>query len=430
MRIAVVGYGVEGRAAVEYWRPRGDIVVHDRKDVELPPDVEGRTGADYLRGLDEADLIVRAPGVHPSALPSGPQVTSVIGEFLAECPVPVIGVTGTQGKGTTCTAIAAILGASGRRVFLGGNIGVPPLQFLPELADGDVVVLELSNMQLIDLKRSPRIAVVLPVTPDHLNWHPDIEEYYAAKTSIAAYQGPGDTVFFAAGNPVAERVAAAGAGRKVPFGVPEGVHAADGAIHDGTTRLLDLADSPLLGAHNVANLTAAVAATFDLLGRDTALLREGVRAIKPLPHRLEPAGESGGVAYVNDSLSTTPETARAAMAAFPGPKVMIFGGSSKGLAFEALAEAVAKENIRGIVIIGEVGPRIAAALDEAGITGHTVADGPMTEVVAKAAAMARPGDTVLLSPACASFGDFRDYADRGNQFKAAVQELIGQEPTG
>jgi UDP-N-acetylmuramoylalanine--D-glutamate ligase len=308
-------------------------------------------------------------------------------------------------------------------VFLGGNIGVPPLEFLPQLADGDLVVLELSNMQLIDLTVSPHVAVVLPVTPDHLNWHPDIDEYYAAKTSIAAYQKPGDVVAYAARNPVAAKIAEAGEGRKVPFGVPERVHAEAGGIYDGTTRLLDLSDSPLLGEHNARNLTAAVAATFDLLGRDAALLREGVRAIEPLAHRLEPAGEAGGVTYVNDSLSTTPETARAAMAAFPVPKVMIFGGSSKGLSFAALAEAVAKEDIRGIVLVGEVGPRIAAALDEAGIGGHVTVDGPMTEIVAKAAALARPGDAVLLSPACASFGDYKNYADRGDQFKAAVRAL-------
>lgn len=424
MRIAVVSYGVEGRAAVEYWRPLGDIVVHDRQDVELPDDVERRTGKDYLTDLDEVDLIVRGPGVRPETLPKDKPVTSVIREFMEKCPVPIIGVTGTQGKGTTCTAIAAIMRTAGYRVFLGGNIGVPPLTFLPQLKTGDLVVLELSNMQLIDLTISPQTAVILPVTPDHLNWHTHIEEYYSAKTPIAAHQSAQDTVIFDARNPVATDIASSSPGRKVPFGIPEGIHTQAGGIYLADSRLIDVADIPLRGEHNVNNVMAAAAATYDLLNQDTKLLNAGIMAIQPLPHRLEVVGEVAGVTYVNDSLSTTPETARAAMAAFPGPKVMIFGGSTKGLAFEVLAESVAKENIRGVILIGDDGPRIAAAFDDIGFQSYSYAPGPMSEVVAKAAALAQSGDAVLLSPACASFGDYKNYADRGDQFKAAVHALV------
>jgi UDP-N-acetylmuramoylalanine--D-glutamate ligase len=426
MRVAVVGYGVEGRAAVEYWGAQGhDLVVHDRRaDPDVPPGVDVRTGPRYLDGLAEADLVVRSPGIRPDALPPDVPVTSVVAEFLARCPAPVTGVTGTKGKGATSTAIAAVAAAAGRRVHLGGNIGTVPLAFLPRIRPDDLVVLELSSFQLMDLTVSPHVAVVLSVTPDHQNWHRDLEEYHEAKAQIAAHQGPDDTVVYVADSPVAARIAAASRGRRLPVGRPEGVEVRDGAIRLAGRELLRTADVPLLGPHNLVNVAAAVAAVHDQVGGDVESVRAGVRSLRPLPHRLSVVGAVRGVTYVDDSCSTTPETAAAAMASFDSPQVLVLGGSTKGVPFEPLAAAVARTDVRAVLLVGAEAPRIAAALDAVGVPYEHV-PGPMTAVVDRAAALARPGDVVLLSPACASFGDFRDYADRGQQFVAAVRGLTG-----
>jgi UDP-N-acetylmuramoylalanine--D-glutamate ligase len=425
--VAVVGYGVEGRAAVAYWsrlRLGHDVTVcAPTLSEQLPDGVASRVGPTYLDGIDAFDFIVRSPGVRPDLLPPDGNVTSVTREFLERCPGLVIGVTGTQGKGTTCTAIASILRAAGRTVFVGGNIGTPPLDYLEKAGADDIVVLELSNFQLVDAPVSPRVAVVLAVTPDHLNWHADLEEYYAAKTSIAAHQRPDDLVVYDAENPVAARIASASPARKVAFGVEDGFHVRDGRIRRGSTVLVDRADIPLRGEHNLRNLTAAVATVYDLVGGDTEALVSGIRSLRPLPHRLQPIAEIEGVLYVNDSLSTTPETTRAAIAAYPEPKVLILGGSSKGLSFEPLAEAIASADIRALLLTGDDAPRIASALDAVGVRDYEILDGSMSDIVKRAAEMARPGDVVLLSPACASFDRYRDYADRGEQFAAAVTAL-------
>ncbi|WP_344076810.1 UDP-N-acetylmuramoyl-L-alanine--D-glutamate ligase [Luedemannella helvata] len=424
MRIAVVGYGVEGRAAVDYWLDKGDVTVCAPKlDTDTPEGVAIRVGPDYLAGLNEFDLVVRSPGVRPDLIPPGIATTSVIREFLRACPAPVIGVTGTQGKGTTCTAITSILRAAGQRVFLAGNIGVPPLTFLSGVRADDWVVLEISNFQLMDCSSSPHISVVLPITPDHVNWHTELSEYYESKAPIAAFQNPNDVIVFRADNPIASGIAARSPGRPVPVGRPDGFNVRESGIFRGQTRIVDVADVHLLGRHNLENIAAAVAATHDIVGGDPSVIQAGVRTLEPLPHRLAPVGEVDGVLYVNDSLSTTPETSRAAMAAFTAPKVVILGGSSKGVTYETLAEAVMTCGVRRALVVGQDGPAIASALHAHGFTDYELVEGPMSAIVNRAASVAYPGDVVLLSPACASLDNYRNYADRGDQFIAAVGSL-------
>jgi UDP-N-acetylmuramoylalanine--D-glutamate ligase len=423
MRVAVVGFGVEGKAAVDYWRACGDhVVVHERSGpVDVPAGVA--LADDYLAGLDAVDLIVRSPGVRPETLPVNVPTTSVVGEFMARCPAPIIGVTGTKGKGTTATAITSIVRAAGRQVFVGGNIGATPLTMLPRIQPDDLVVLELSSFQLMDLRVSPQVAVVLAVTPDHLNWHRDMAEYEQAKSSIARYQSPDDLVVYAADNPPAARIATASPARHLPVGDPDGVHLRDGAIYLRNTRVIEVGDVPLPGEHNRINIAAAIAATHDLAGGDHEVIRSGVRGIEALPHRLQVVAICNGVTWVDDSLSTTPQTTIAAMAAFDGPKVLILGGSTKGVSFDGLAQTITNASIRAILLTGAEAPRIATALDTAGVTGYEHIPGPMTDIVARAAHHAWPGDVVLLSPACSSVGDYRNYADRGDQFTAAIHAL-------
>lgn len=356
--------------------------------------------------LSDFDVLVRSPGVRPDRLPPSVPTTSVIREFLHRCPVPVIGVTGTQGKGTTCTALASIIRATGRRAFVGGNIGTPPLEFLPQLEPGDIVVLELSNLQLIDATKSPDVAVVLAITPDHLNWHRDLDEYLAAKESITRYQSPDDVVVYDTNSAPAARIAGMSSGRKVGVGESAGIHVSQGGIWRGQTELIHKGGIHLRGTHNASNFAfaAAIEAIADITLDE---IRCGIDNVAPLPHRLCPVGTVAGVTYVNDSLSTTPETTRAAIAAYEEPKILILGGSSKGLDYSVLARELTKVEVR-------------RALDSAGYANYEVTDEDLASVVAKASKTARSGDVVLLSPACASFDRYRNYADRGDQFIAAV----------
>ncbi|SDY01345.1 UDP-N-acetylmuramoylalanine--D-glutamate ligase [Saccharopolyspora shandongensis] len=212
-------------------------------------------------------------------------------------------------------------------MFVGGNIGTPPLAFLAELRSDDVVVLELSSFQLIDLPFSPHIVVVLSVTPDHLNWHQDFDEYQQAKTAIAAHQSPSDLVVYVTENPVAAAIAATSPARRLPVGRPDGVHVHDEALHLCSTRIIDVAEVPLPGAHNLVNIGAAIAATAALVENDPSVIRAGIQTIEPLPHRLQTIAIRQGVTWVDDSLSTTPQTTMAAMAAFDRPQVLLLGGS-------------------------------------------------------------------------------------------------------
>ncbi|WP_158566806.1 UDP-N-acetylmuramoyl-L-alanine--D-glutamate ligase [Actinomadura craniellae] len=425
LRVAVIGHGVEGQAAVEYWRAQGHAVVIHERSGTVEPYGGVEVADEYLAGVESAELIVRSPSVRPDSLPTGIPVTSVIGEFMKRCPARVIGVTGTNGKGTTATAATAILRAAGRTAFVAGNIGTPPLSLLSRIKAEDVVVLELSSFQLMDLTLSPQVAVVLPITPDHLNWHHDLTEYEQAKAAIAAFQSRQDIVVYAADSPPAARIAALSrAQRRVPLGRPEGMDIRPNGIYLGGEQVVDARDVTLPGRHNLFNIAAAVAVTYDLVHGDLDAVRTGVRAMEGLPHRLQTVAIAGGVRWVDDSLSTTPQSTLAATDAYDGPKVLILGGSSKGVSFEDLAAGLRERQVRAVLLIGEEAPHIAAALDAAGVHGYEHAPGPMADLVARAAAVARPGDTVLLSPACAAVGEYRDYADRGKQFDEAIRRRV------
>lgn len=411
MKIGVVGYGAEGKSAEAYFRARGD-------------DVAILTTDDELAGYD---LLIRSPGVHPAKLPEGAQVSSVTNEFLEQCPAPIYGVTGTKGKGTTSSLLAASLKEAGLTVHLGGNIGVPALDLLPQIQPDDVVVLELSSFQLIDARRSPHVAVCLMVAPEHLDYHADEEEYWDAKGNIFAHQSPSDVAVYNADNQQSFILASTSAASKVPYDasgrVQEGAHVRDEAIWYADTRICSVSDVALLGRHNLQNVCAAVAAAWHDT-QDVAAITRAIKSFKGLPFRLQDVGMVDGVRYVNDSIGTTPESAIAAAQAFDEPKVMILGGSDKGSNYVAMAHEIVKGNVTGVVLIGQMADVIAGELE---IVGYPAAQvqraASMTEAVAKARAVAQPGSVVLLSPACASFGMFTGYKDRGEQFNAAVSAL-------
>jgi len=431
LHVALVGYSLEGHAAYEYYRARGaTITICDMNtELDIPTGAATQLGEGYLADLDRFDVIVRTAGLPPRLiLEQNPDVshkiTTVINEFLRVCPTRnVIGVTGTKGKGTTSSLIAGMLKAAGQQVFLGGNIGLPPLTFLDELTADSWVVLELSSFQLIDLRYSPHLAVCLMVVPEHLNWHEDMDEYTGAKAHLFAQQTSDDVAVYFAENSLSREIASAGAGQKLPY------YRSPGAFVNGNLITIDGQDVcttdelQLLGAHNWQNACAAVTAVWQAGIRDIAAMRSTLTSFSGLEHRLEFVRELNGVCYYDDSFGTTPETAIVALQAFQQPKIVILGGSDKGAQYDELARAVAAGNVRHALLIGDQAGRIQTALEAAGFHDFAPGGETMTEMIAAARAAAQPGDIVLLSTGCASFGLFLNYKDRGNQFKSAVQAL-------
>lgn len=447
-KIAVLGLGIEGTAAATFLTEhKGKVTVFDERpmaslDREFVQKAK-EVGADLVVGKPFTDLssfhvIVRSPGI-PKTLPvilkaqeKGVLITSQTKLFFDLCPCPIIGVTGTKGKGTTSTLIYRMLKQAGKDAFLGGNIGTPPLGFLDHLHPNSVVVLELSSFQLHDIHKSPHIAVMLMIVPEHLNYHDGVGDYIEAKRNILRYQKSED---FAILNrdyiPTHESDVYTNA---TVFqvsrerGVTEGCFVKDGAIwlrkmgHE--KKIIDTASVVLPGVHNLENVCAAVMAA-DLTGVNREDMVAVLTTFKGLEHRLELVGEYRGVSYYDDSFSTTPETAIAAIQSFSSPEILILGGSSKESDFTELGQVIAEaKNIKAIIGIGEEWNKIKSSIK--GLPVHVLllegADS-MQKVVKAASALATKGDIVLLSPACASFDMFKNYKERGNLFKDEVKKL-------
>ncbi|HET8708667.1 MAG TPA: UDP-N-acetylmuramoyl-L-alanine--D-glutamate ligase, partial [Candidatus Saccharimonadales bacterium] len=421
----------EGKATYDYLKRMGghDMTICDQKtDISVPAGVKSQLGSGYLKNLDEFDVVVRTAGLQPAKiLAANPgieeRITTHINLFFGGTPTfNIIGVTGTKGKGTTSSLITAMLQAVGKDVQLGGNIGVPPLTFLDKLTKDSWVVLELSSFQLIDLRYSPHIAACLMIVPEHLNWHADFEEYITAKAQLFAHQKKDDMAVYFAENDASKQIAASGKGRKIPYFAPPGAYIEDGNIMIDGQVVCPTGELRLLGKHNWQNVCAAVTVIWQIT-QDIVAMRKVLTTFSGLEHRLEFVREVDDVRYYDDSFGTTPETAMVAIEAFPGPKVVILGGSDKGAGYDELARTVAAGNVRTALIIGETGPAIKAALQKAGFTAMQDGGNTMPEIVKNASAAAKSGDVVLLSTACASFDLFENYKDRGNQFKTAVKKL-------
>ena len=432
MKIAIVGYGLQGQSAYYYWRsPDNEITVCDRDEsLELPEDVQAQLGVYYLHRLDRFDLIVRSPSVHPKDIVEQnsedilKKVTTVTNEFIKVCPTRnIIGVTGTKGKGTTSTLIAKMLEASGMSVHLGGNIGIPPLDLLKnDIELEDWVVLELANFQLIDLQVSPHIAVCLMVVPEHLDWHADTDEYYNAKSQLFRHQTSDDFSIYNGHNKNSQRIASTGKGWKVPYMDKPGAIVENGNIVIDDQIVCQTSEVNLLGSHNLENACAAVTAVWKIT-QNIEAMKKVLTTFTGLEHRLELVRELDGVKYYDDSFGTTPETSIVAMQAFKEPKILILGGSDKGASYYDLAQAVKNSNVRKVLLIGEQADRIQDALTEAGFTDYQPGGDNMTEIIDNAHSLAQNSDVVLLSTGCASFGMFKNYKDRGEQFQTAVNAL-------
>jgi UDP-N-acetylmuramoylalanine--D-glutamate ligase len=447
-KIAVIGTGLEGLSSAEFFSKQGACVfVLDQKgEDEIEKEkLEKIThfakkfigGNDYLKNLSGYDLIVRSPGVRRDlseiidAEKKGTIVTSQTKLFFDACPGKIIGVTGTKGKGTTSSLIYDILKEAGKEVFLAGNIGKPPLDLIDGISEKSLVVLELSSFQLIDLEKSPHIAVVLMITSEHLDWHKSSEEYVKAKGSIVKFQTENDFAVINADFEKSKRIGNLSKAKKYYFStkskVERGTFVENDRIFiagDELREFLNTREVKIPGEHNLQNITAAVTVA-DVLGVQIEKIKKAVLEFKGLPHRLEFVGDKNGISFYNDSASTNPETAIAAIRSFKNPKILILGGSSKNSDFKELGRIIAAENVKAVILIGEEAKRIKQSIKEANFGGQIVEGiGQMRDIVSKAFELAGDGDIVILSPACASFDQYKNYSDRGEKFKLAISGLI------
>lgn len=435
MDVVIAGYGVEGRASYDYWRALGHAVaVADERDelTNTPDDAHTIVGANAFNELGGFDLIIRSPGVSPAKLPYGDKVWSATNEFFAKCPAPIIGVTGTKGKGTTASLITSILRAADKTVHLVGNIGEPALAVLPTIQSSDIVVYELSSFQLWDAKKSPHIAVVLGIEPDHLDVHTDFNEYLAAKANIRRCQDLDDVCYYHPTNEFARQIAMTGdwpedeqeqqawRAQALRYATHESVYAQDGNFMARGSVICSTSAVQLPGEFNIENACAAISAARNFTV-DNQAIEQGLRAFTGLPHRLKFVAEKAGVNYYDDSIATTPGSAIAAMNSFHEPKVLILGGSDKGADYRLVVDA-AKATGTTVLAIGQTGQHIYQLCQTAGVAAEYEA-GTMPEVVAHAAQLAARGSVVLLSPASASFDQYKSYSDRGDQFIAAIEGL-------
>jgi UDP-N-acetylmuramoylalanine--D-glutamate ligase len=435
----VIGLAREGLDLSRFLATHGgSVVVTDRKSPDELDDavaqlqdvqVTYRLGGHSTEDLDGVDVVYASPGVPPEhpileeARRRGIQLSSLVELFFALCPVPILGITGSAGKSTTTSLIGDIFAAADRDVFVGGNIGRPLLGKLEHMSPASWVVMELSSFQLEPLQVSPHIAVVTNVTPNHLDRHPSMEAYWAAKGQILAHQGPTDWAILNADDAWTLRYQPRGMALRFSLaGMVEGAYLADHQLMLLGEPLLATKDVPLRGRHNLANVLAAAAAAH-AAGIDREAMQVAIKAFKGVPHRLQTVGERNGVAFVDDSIATAPERSIAALQAYEEPLVLIAGGRDKHLPMREWASLITRR-VKHVVLLGEMSDLVANAIREAdpNYTALSRAE-TMKEAVHQAAQVASGGDIVLLSPGGTSYDMYTDFQARGDDFARAVQEL-------
>ncbi len=477
-KVSVLGLGISNRPLIDWLLARGaEVTAHDKKSEEALGEVVAEmkekgvelvTGEEYLDKID-GEIIFRSPGIrydHPGiarAVEQGAILTSEMELFFALCPCKIVGITGSDGKTTTTTLTAKILEQSGKRVYLGGNIGAPLLPRLHEMTEDDVAVVELSSFQLHTMRESPDVSVITNLSPNHLDYHHGMDEYIEAKTNIYRYQTEGGKVVLNYKNPVTRALcyglAAAGKsdaltvfcgpqGDSLPVESGEGwaqsvltpsgrfgsavrevscAHSAylkDGVILLDGTPVLKAGDIIIPGAHNVENYMTAIAAVTELLGyTPTEAIRTVATSFPGVPHRNEFVRELDGVRYYNSSIDSSPTRTAAALYSFKEKPVVICGGYDKNIPFAPLAETLC-DKAKAVVLTGATADKIGTAIEAcpsfaaSGLRVERRAD--FKEALEAARAMAEKGDVVILSPACASFDAFRNFEERGQRFKDIV----------
>ena len=439
-KIAVLGLGVSNRPLVRMLLEAGcrvtgcDRTPREKLDQEvLDLETQGcalKVGEDYLEGLD-ADLVFRTPGMHPenpalvALRNNGAEVTSEMEIFFECCPCTILAVTGSDGKTTTTTLVSEMLKAAGKTVWLGGNIGTPLLPRCREMKEEDYAVVELSAFQLMDMKRSPHVAVVTNLAPNHLDVHKDMDEYIWAKENLFRFQSENDVLILNADNDITSGFT--GNGETKFFSRRQechGVWEKDGVIYRNGQPVMEKTDILLPGEHNVENYMAAILAVEGLVEDET--IRQVARTFGGVEHRIELVRVKDGVRYYNDSIASSPTRTIAGLKSFPEKVLLIAGGYDKHIPYDVLGPEVCA-HVKKLFLGGATGPQIRAAVENAPEyrpgCPEIVDCGDFTTAVHAAVAAAESGDVVLMSPASAAFDQFKNFMVRGDYFKKLIMEL-------
>ena len=439
-KIAVLGLGVSNRPLVRLLLEFGcrvtgcDRTPREKLDAEvLELEKLGATlsvGDGYLDGV-EAEVLFRTPGMHPGnpaiqALQDrGAKVTSEMEVFFEVCPCTLIAVTGSDGKTTTTTLVSEMLKASGKTVWLGGNIGTPLLPLCRQMKKEDFAVVELSSFQLMDMERSPQRALITNLAPNHLDIHKDMQEYVDAKKNIFRFQGTDGMLVLNADNAITARFR--GNGETRFFSRRERTNCVweeNGVIYRRGEKLLESREILIPGTHNIENYMAAIALVEGLATDDA--IRQVARNFGGVEHRIELVREKDGVRFYNDSIASSPSRTIAGLRSFPEKVILIAGGYDKHIPYDVLGPEICR-HVKKLFLGGATGPKIRAAVEAApeykpGFPEITDCR-DFTEAVYAAAAGAKAGDVVLMSPASAAFDQFKNFMIRGEYFKKLVKEL-------
>ena len=438
-RVAVLGLGVSNRPLVRLLLEFGcqvtgcDRTPREKLDAEvLELEAAGcklRTGDTYLENL-QADVVFRTPGMHPGnpALEllrsRGAEVTSEMDVFFQVCPCDILAVTGSDGKTTTTTLISEMLKAEGKTVWLGGNIGTPLLSLVPQMKPEDVAVVELSSFQLMDMTRSPRVAVITNLSPNHLDVHKDMAEYVDAKKNIFRFQNGQGKLILNADNALTGAMTGNGTTRFFSRQSSGDAQVAEGWITRDGTRVLDTATIAIPGVHNIENYMAAILAVEGMVSDDT--IRQVAKTFGGVEHRIELVRVKDGVRYYNDSIASSPSRTIAGLHSFTQKVILIAGGYDKQIPFDVLGPEICKY-VKKLYLNGATAQKIRASVENTPgyVSGcpEIVDCGDFAAAVHAAAAGAETGDVVLMSPACAAFDQFKNFMVRGDFYKKLVMEL-------
>ena len=448
--ILIIGAARSGVASAEYLLSIGKQIVISDMNTKLAEDVEtqlGHASVSYVWGKQpdvaalQPELIVMSPGV-PLSIPPVVKARELGIPVISEpelafrySDVPFVAITGTNGKTTTTTLTAFLLEKEGRKVVAGGNIGLPLISQCPQMSANDIVVAEMSSFQLESVDSfCPKVAVVMNLTPDHLDRHKTMEAYAAAKANIFKNQGPEEYLLLNKDDAIVAAMAAGAKSHVYYFSqqeiLDEGIWLEDGNLvyrldKNGAPQvLIPAAEIGIVGSHNWQNAMAASLAAL-LMGQQPEIIAERLRAFKGVSHRMEPVATIDGVLYVNDSKGTNPDSTEKALGSYgERPIVLIAGGRNKGSDMAVLVPLM-RAHCRGVVLVGEATGDFIDAFARTGYTDYVCADS-FEDAVAKAREMAQSGDVVLLSPACASWDMFDNFEQRGDLFKELVKDYAAK----
>ncbi|MBO4521147.1 MAG: UDP-N-acetylmuramoyl-L-alanine--D-glutamate ligase [Alphaproteobacteria bacterium] len=413
--VTVWGNGIEGQAATLFLEGRNCTVTVVEDPEQIP----------------FSGIIVKSPGIslyrndikvarqYGAVFTSGTNLFMEAALLLPDFRPLLVGITGTKGKSTTSALTAHLLRAQGNNVALCGNIGDPAIAYANHLGEYDIVVVEMSSYQCADLQYSFDISVILNLYPEHIDWHKTHEQYFHDKLNILAHRNPEQSVILNSRDALTAMYVK-NPQNAIYFDALNTIHVMGEYFYKGTQKLFKTNVVPLRGEHNLSNVCAALTVV-DQIGGDLSLCEEALKTFQPLPHRLQTVAIKNGVTYVDDSISTTPETAMAAMSSFGYSRIiLIAGGFDREQDYTEFAKFVAKKEVK-VIALPQTGVRMADDISMAG--GEAVLARTMQEAVAKASSMARFGDIVLLSPAAPSYGVYKNFQERGADFAKLVNEI-------